>query len=84
MFTIDRTGGGEGGKDPCHPNPCLNGGTCKRNGNGFDCLCEVQYTGSVCEGMKIGHFAFRYSFTHSLIHLLLSFLILYTRWPLRS
>ena len=47
---VDKAGGGEGGKDPCHPNPCLNGGTCKQNGNGFDCLCEVQYTGSVCEG----------------------------------
>ena len=48
----DKSGGGAGGdKDPCHPNPCLNGGTCKQNGNGFDCMCEVQYTGSVCEGI---------------------------------
>ena len=55
----DKAGGGEGGKDPCHPNPCLNGGTCKQNGNGFDCLCEVQYTGSVCEGMSSSHFHIR-------------------------
>ena len=34
----------------CHPNPCLNGGTCKENGKGYDCICDVQYTGSQCEG----------------------------------
>ena len=35
----------------CHPNPCLNGGACKENGNGFDCICDIQYTGSLCEGL---------------------------------
>ena len=59
--------GGQGGapSNPCHPNPCLNGGSCKQNGNGFDCFCEVQYTGSLCEGecfMRFNSIDFRVEF----------------------
>lgn len=43
--------GGPGGgvKSPCHPNPCMNGGTCTENGGGYDCACLTQYSGPNCE-----------------------------------
>lgn len=37
-------------KDYCHPNPCLNGGTCVQVPSGYDCHCDIQYTGAHCEG----------------------------------
>lgn len=42
-------GGGGGVKSPCHPNPCMNGGTCTENGGGYDCTCLTQYSGPNCE-----------------------------------
>lgn len=37
----------------CHPNPCLNGGTCKENGGGYDCICEKRFSGPNCESELI-------------------------------
>ncbi|XP_064032011.1 brevican core protein [Pogoniulus pusillus] len=33
----------------CHPNPCLNGGTCTEDGAHLACLCLPGYGGSSCE-----------------------------------
>ena len=41
-----------GTKDYCHPNPCLNSGTCVQVLGGYDCHCDEQYTGAHCEGNK--------------------------------
>lgn len=53
MFIGGGTGGpggpGGGVKSPCHPNPCMNGGTCAENGGGYDCACLTQYSGPNCE-----------------------------------
>lgn len=42
-------GPGPGGKSPCHPNPCMNGGSCTENGGGYDCSCTTQFSGPNCE-----------------------------------
>lgn len=42
-------GGGGVGKSPCHPNPCMNGGSCTENAGGYDCACTTQYSGPNCE-----------------------------------
>lgn len=34
---------------PCQSNPCLNGGTCNKNGKSFTCTCLATYTGTLCE-----------------------------------
>lgn len=34
---------------PCQSNPCLNGGTCNKNGKSFTCTCLSAYTGTRCE-----------------------------------
>ena len=39
-------------KDYCHPNPCLNSGSCVQVVGGYDCHCDEQYTGAHCEGTK--------------------------------
>lgn len=39
-------------KDYCHPNPCLNSGTCVQVLGGYDCHCDLQYTGAHCEGKE--------------------------------
>lgn len=54
LSTGSRPPGGEGelptgSKNKCHPNPCLNGGTCRENGGGYDCTCVPQYSGPNCE-----------------------------------
>lgn len=43
---------GKPDKDYCHPNPCLNSGTCIQVQGGYDCHCDLQYTGAHCEGKK--------------------------------
>lgn len=48
-------GVGGGGKSPCHPNPCMNGGTCTENGGGYDCACPTQYSGPNCESKENYH-----------------------------
>ncbi|KAL7644220.1 UNVERIFIED_CONTAM: hypothetical protein RMT77_005046 [Armadillidium vulgare] len=35
--------------DLCLFSPCLNGGSCKGNGNGFSCLCSQGFTGRYCQ-----------------------------------
>ena len=40
--------------DPCDPNPCRNGGTCRAVVPGsedteFICACDRQFTGATCE-----------------------------------
>ncbi|KAM7409073.1 hypothetical protein PAMA_002669 [Pampus argenteus] len=32
----------------CEPNPCMNGGSCIRDGADFDCLCPSGYSGRFC------------------------------------
>ncbi|KAK2890444.1 meprin A subunit alpha isoform X1 [Channa argus] len=43
--------------DPCHPNPCLNGGVCVENEGKASCRCATSqttyYTGKTCEETKI-------------------------------
>lgn len=46
---IPGTGGGVSLNSACHPNPCMNGGSCTENGGGYDCACVVQYSGPNCE-----------------------------------
>ncbi|XP_072532872.1 hyaluronan-binding protein 2-like [Salminus brasiliensis] len=33
---------------PCDPNPCLNGGTCVKDGQDFDCDCKEGFSGRFC------------------------------------
>ena len=35
--------------DFCHPNPCLNGGSCANGKTNYTCNCPKGYTGEVCE-----------------------------------
>ncbi|KAM9733222.1 LOW QUALITY PROTEIN: coagulation factor VII [Menidia menidia] len=35
--------------NPCHTNPCLNGGVCSLDRGGFVCLCPPQYHGATCQ-----------------------------------
>ncbi|XP_014251864.1 cadherin-related tumor suppressor [Cimex lectularius] len=39
-------------QDPCSPNPCLAGGTCRRQGFDFQCLCPPMREGRVCESER--------------------------------
>ncbi|XP_026794962.3 hyaluronan-binding protein 2 [Pangasianodon hypophthalmus] len=34
---------------PCKWNPCLNGGTCVKDGQDFDCLCTAGFSGKFCQ-----------------------------------
>lgn len=34
--------------DDCTTDPCLNGGTCVDDIDGYKCICPLQYTGSEC------------------------------------
>ncbi|CAF4064985.1 unnamed protein product [Adineta steineri] len=36
-------------RNPCAPNPCLNGGQCVSLGAGFICNCPATFTGNRCE-----------------------------------
>ena len=35
--------------DECSPSPCLNGGTCMDQVNGYICSCSIAATGALCE-----------------------------------
>ena len=43
--------------DPCQPNPCLNGGTCKASNDGksFTCQCKPGWSGNKCQTSKSNH-----------------------------
>ena len=34
---------------PCKSNPCINEGTCIKNGDGFKCHCKLNYGGKTCQ-----------------------------------
>lgn len=36
-------------EDYCEPEPCLNGGTCRKEGEGYRCQCLSLYKGNQCE-----------------------------------
>ncbi|XP_056614257.1 neurocan core protein isoform X2 [Triplophysa dalaica] len=36
-------------QDPCETNPCLHGGSCLMEGEGYSCLCPQGYSGESCE-----------------------------------
>ena len=40
-------------KSYCHPNPCLHGGKCVDNKNGYACSCIGSYRGINCEGIEL-------------------------------
>lgn len=35
--------------DYCSPNPCLNGGRCTSGPTGFQCECQGQFNGTICD-----------------------------------
>uniref|UniRef100_A0A8C2WGZ1 Neurocan n=1 Tax=Cyclopterus lumpus TaxID=8103 RepID=A0A8C2WGZ1_CYCLU len=35
--------------DPCHTNPCLHGGSCLQEGDGYSCYCPQGFSGESCE-----------------------------------
>jgi hypothetical protein len=39
--------------DECSSNPCLNGGTCTDQVNGYSCTCVAGYTGNRCENSEL-------------------------------
>ncbi|KAL1139777.1 hypothetical protein AAG570_006754, partial [Ranatra chinensis] len=39
-------------QDPCSPNPCQAGGTCRRQGFDFQCVCPPLREGKVCESER--------------------------------
>ncbi|XP_052805279.1 uncharacterized protein LOC128234798 isoform X2 [Mya arenaria] len=41
-------------ESPCHPNPCLNGGTCIYARNDYRCNCPSGYTGDLCRDVFDG------------------------------
>ena len=46
-------------QDPCDPSPCQNGGTCRADGDRYQCDCTDGYTGRDCEIEPIGNNPFR-------------------------
>jgi len=46
--TCGKCGGVTVVKDPCTPNPCENGGTCRSSGKTFTCTCATGYRGETC------------------------------------
>ncbi|KAF7702954.1 neurocan core protein isoform X1 [Silurus meridionalis] len=36
-------------EEPCQTNPCLHGGSCLKEGEGYSCLCPLGYYGESCE-----------------------------------
>ena len=36
-------------EDPCIPNPCLNGGTCSKEGDSYLCQCAEGWNGKNCD-----------------------------------
>ncbi|XP_061611455.1 hyaluronan-binding protein 2 isoform X2 [Phyllopteryx taeniolatus] len=39
-------------RDPCHPNPCFNGGRCNVQSDTFMCSCREPYMGRRCKEVK--------------------------------
>ncbi|KAM4566076.1 coagulation factor X [Odontesthes bonariensis] len=39
--------------NPCHTNPCLNGGICRLDRGDFICLCPPQYHGKTCDSVVL-------------------------------
>ncbi len=44
-----RSGRPPTGKNPCSPNPCMNGGNCVQQGDAALCACAKGYRGDLCE-----------------------------------
>lgn len=40
-------------REPCHPNPCHNGGRCLSTSEGFVCRCATGYRGETCTGQLL-------------------------------
>ena len=40
--------------DPCHPNPCQNGGSCHATDeHNYKCVCPTGFEGFNCQGMEL-------------------------------
>ncbi|XP_062869168.1 neurocan core protein isoform X2 [Trichomycterus rosablanca] len=48
-FNNDNSSSAGSEEDPCLMNPCLHGGSCLREGEGYSCLCPLGYYGESCE-----------------------------------
>ncbi|XP_048580138.1 uncharacterized protein LOC5520382 [Nematostella vectensis] len=47
---VDRLRNGIGGvTNPCSSSPCLNGGSCVKTSNSYNCTCRAAYNGDRCE-----------------------------------
>ena len=53
MFTLGNVG--------CDSLPCLNGGTCNEDGNGYTCTCDQGYSGDNCD---TGRFNYVFLLSH--------------------
>ena len=52
---------------PCHPSPCINGGTCSDYGTTLHCSCSETYIGAYCESTRKVSY---HVVTHTCIHTL--------------
>ena len=49
-------------KDPCSPNPCLNGAPCSIGfGNNYVCFCPISFTGNIIKSFCFKFFEFKLS-----------------------
>ncbi len=42
----------------CESNPCLNGGDCTDQVNGYNCSCPAEYTGERCQTSNMWEYSF--------------------------
>jgi len=48
LFHKTEVGDGSG-DSVCDSDPCMNGGACNEDNDGYTCTCGARYTGDACE-----------------------------------